>query len=245
MPRKKKEDDIPTPSNKIINFYEHIPKDMLNKNENPNYHLHQINLPFRMVVCAPSGSGKTNFLINLLHLFSQGNKGTFFSVTIVTANADEPLYKWLSLQCPQIQIKEGLQNTPLLDKMDKSLNHLVIWDDCVLAKDLSMVEKYYMRARKQNCSCIFISQSYFKTPIFIRKNCNYMVILRLSGNREINLILSEFGLGLTKEQLLEMYKYATKEKFSALVIDMEDMDKRFRKGFLEILDPDDVVFNKL
>jgi hypothetical protein len=67
-----------------------------------------------------------------------------------------------------------------------------------------------------------------------------MVILRLSGNREINLILSEFGLGLTKEQLLEMYKYATKEKFSALVIDMEDMDKRFRKGFLEILNPDDI-----
>jgi hypothetical protein len=70
-----------------------------------------------------------------------------------------------------------------------------------------------------------------------------MVILRLSGNREINLILSEFGLGLTKEQLLEMYKYATKEKFSALVIDMEDMDKRFRKGFVEVLNPDDVVFN--
>ena len=184
--------------------------------------------------------GKTNFLINLLHLFSQGSKGTFFSITIVTQNLDEPLYKWLSLQCPQIQIKEGLQNTPLLDKMDKSLNHLVIWDDCVLAKDLSMVEKYYMRARKQNCSCIFISQSYFKTPIFIRKNCNYMVILRLSGNREINLILSEFGLGLTKEQLLEMYKYATKEKFSALVIDMENMEKRFRKGFLEILNPDDL-----
>jgi hypothetical protein len=37
-----------------------------------------------------------------------------------------------------------------------------------------------------------------------------------------------------------MYKYATKEKFSALVIDMEDMDKRFRKGFLEILNPDDI-----
>ena len=241
MPRKKKEDDITTPSNKIINFYEHIPKDMLNKSENPNYHLHQINLPFRMVICAPSGSGKTNFLINLLHLFSQGSKGTFNSITVVTANCDEPLYKWLSLQYPQIQIKEGLQNTPLLDKMDKSLNHLVIWDDCVLAKDLSMVEKYYMRARKQNCSCIFISQSYFKTPIFIRKNCNYMVILRLSGNREINLILSEFGLGLTKEQLLEMYEYATNEKFSPLVIDMENMDKRFRKGFLEILNPDNYI----
>ena len=245
MPRKKKEDDIPTPSNKIINFYEHIPKDMLNKNENPNYHLHQINLPFRMVICAPSGSGKTNFLINLLHLFSQGNKGTFNSITIVTANCDEPLYKWLSLKCPSIQIKEGLHNTPLLDKMDKSVNHLVIWDDCVLAKDLSMVEKYYMRARKQSCSCIFISQSYFLTPKFIRKNCNYMVFLKLSGNREINLILSEFGLGLSKEQLLEMYKYATKEKFSPLVIDLEDADKRFRKGFLEILDADQFTLNSM
>jgi hypothetical protein len=127
-----------------------------------------------------------------------------------------------------------------LDKMDKSLNHLVIWDDCVLAKDLSMVEKYCMRARKQSCSCIFISQSYFLTPKFIRKNCNYMVLLRLSGNREINLILSEFGLGLTKEQLLEMYKYATKEKFSPLIIDCEsEPHERFRKGFLEILNPSD------
>ena len=107
MPRKKKEDDIPTtPSNKIINFYEHIPKDMLDTAENPNYHLHQINLPARMVICAPSGSGKTNFLINLLHTFSQGSKGTFAYITIVTANVDEPLYKWLSLKCPQIQIKE-------------------------------------------------------------------------------------------------------------------------------------------
>ena len=156
MPRKQKEEDLSKSSNTIINFYEHIPKDMLNKNENPNYHLHLINLPFRMVICAPSGSGKTNFLINLLHLFSQG-KGSFATITIVTGNADEPLYKWLTVKCPQIQIKEGLQNTPQLDKMDKSLNHLVIWDDCVLAKDLSMVEKYYMRARKQSCSCIFIT----------------------------------------------------------------------------------------
>jgi len=57
MPRKKKDDDISEPPHKIINFYEHIPKDMLNTAENPNYHLHQINLPARMVICAPSGSG--------------------------------------------------------------------------------------------------------------------------------------------------------------------------------------------
>jgi hypothetical protein len=63
-----------------------------------------------------------------------------------------------------------------------------------------------------------------------------MVLLKLSGNREVNLILSEFGLGITKEDLIDLYEYATKEKFSPLLIDMEEeADKRFRKGFIEIL----------
>ena len=63
-----------------------------------------------------------------------------------------------------------------------------------------------------------------------------MVLLKLSGNREVNMILSEFGLGVSKEQLIELYEYATKEKFSPLIIDMEaDKDSRFRKGLIEIL----------
>jgi hypothetical protein len=65
-----------------------------------------------------------------------------------------------------------------------------------------------------------------------------MVILKLSGNREVNMILSEFGLGVSREQLLGMYEFATKEKFSPLLIDLEEEPyKRFRKGFSEILDP--------
>jgi len=67
-----------------------------------------------------------------------------------------------------------------------------------------------------------------------------MVILKLGGNREVNMILSTFGLGVTKEQLTNIYQYATKEKFSPLLIDMESPpENRFRKGFLEILDPED------
>jgi len=63
-----------------------------------------------------------------------------------------------------------------------------------------------------------------------------MILLKLSGNREVNMILSEFGLGVTKEELLQLYEYATAEKFSPLVIDMEeDSSKRFRKGLTEIL----------
>jgi hypothetical protein len=135
-------------------------------------------------------------------------------------------------------VKKGIHNLPQLDKMDKKINHLVCFDDLVLAKDQSAIENYYIRARKLNCSVIYLSQSYFKIPKIIRNNCSYMVILKLSGNREVNMILSEFGLGVSREQLLGMYEFATKEKFSPLLIDLEEEPfKRFRKGFTQILDP--------
>lgn len=234
-PRKKKEAEAPA---EIVNWYEKIPKEMLDSAENPNFNIHHLKVPFRMCVVAPSGSGKTNFLVNLIHLFSQGSKGTFGDITIITRNKDEPLYNFLTSKCDQIQVKEGIHNLPLLDKMDKKINHLVCFDDLVLAKDQSAIENYYIRARKLNCSVIYLSQSYFKIPKIIRNNCSYMVILKLSGNREVNMILSEFGLGVSREQLLGMYEFATKEKFSPLLIDLEeDPYKRFRKGFTQILDP--------
>ena len=234
-PRKKKEAEPPA---EIVNWYEKIPKEMLDSAENPNFNIHHLKVPFRMCVVAPSGSGKTNFLVNLIHLFSQGAKGTFGDITIITRNKDEPLYNFLTSKCDQIQVKEGIHNLPLLDKMDKKINHLVCFDDLVLAKDQSAIENYYIRARKLNCSVIYLSQSYFKIPKIIRNNCSYMVILKLSGNREVNMILSEFGLGVSREQLLGMYEFATKEKFSPLLIDLEEEPfKRFRKGFTQILDP--------
>jgi len=231
--------DAITPSG-MINFYKVIPKDMIVEAKNPNYHLHRFKLPFRAVVVAPSGSGKTNWLINFIHLCCQGCDGTFADISIITRNKNEPLYDYLATKSDQIQIKEGLSNLPPLYKFDKKENHLVVLDDLVLSKDLSPVENYYIRARKLNVSVIFISQSYFLIPKIIRNNCSYLILLKLSGDREVNLILKESGLGLDKEQLLKMYLEATKFKFSPLIIDKEEEPhSRFRKSFLEILDPND------
>lgn len=226
------------PKSGVINFYEVMPKEMLPKADNPNFQLHRLKLPFRMCIVAPSGSGKTNFLLNLIHMFSQG-RGTFQSITILTRVADEPLYNFLKSKAENIQILEGLSKTPTLEKFDKSENHLVIWDDLVLAKSLEMVETYYIRARKFNVSCIFISQSYYHIPTMIRKNSTYIVILKLgSGNREVKCILSEFGMGLERDQLLAMYEYATDTKFVPLIVDMDTSSKteKFRKGVDEYLD---------
>ena len=74
-----------------INFYKKLPKDLLIEPDNPNVELHKMKLPFRCCVVAPSGAGKTNWLMNLIKLFCEG-KGTFQSIFILTRNADEPLY---------------------------------------------------------------------------------------------------------------------------------------------------------
>ena len=232
-------------SSEIVNFYEHIPKKYLEETENPNHKHHNIDLPFRMCIVAPSGSGKTNFLLNLIKVFSQG-EGTFADITIVTQNKDEPLYNYLEGEFEQIKIKEGMSSTPKLDDMDKKYNHLVVWDDLVLAKSLDAVANYYMRARKKNTSVIFLSQSYYDIPTFIRKNSNYLVILDLGGSkREITAIMNEWSGDLDKDELRAVYKDATSEHMRPLIIagGKVERNKKYRKGWLDYYNLDTFLKN--
>ena len=81
---------------------------------------------------------------------------------------------------------------------------------------------------------MFLSQLYYNTPKIIRQNVNYVVILKLGGTRDINSLLREVSIGLTKEQLLEMYKEATKIKFDVMIINLEKSgNERYRKNFLQ------------
>jgi hypothetical protein len=229
--------------NDIINFYEVIPKKFLDDAPNPNYDIHNIELPFRMCVVAPSGSGKTNFLLNLIRVFSHG-EGTFADINIITSNKDEPLYNWLAGENDRIKLIEGVMNTPKLDDFDKEYNHLVVWDDLVLSKNLDYVEKYYMRARKMNVSVIFLSQSYYDIPKFIRKNSSYLVILNLGGSkREQTAILNEWGTDLQKEDLKKIYNDATSEHMRPLIIKggKVSRNEKYRKGWKDYYNLDEFL----
>jgi hypothetical protein len=162
----------------------------------------------------------------------------------LTKVAKEPLYDYLKLKSESVVIKEGLSTLPPLDKFDKDDNHLVVCDDLVLSKDLSPVENYFIRCRKFNVSIIFISQSYYHIPTMIRRNSSYIVILKLgAGKRELKMLMGEIGGQLDTDQLLNMYNYATDTKFVPLIVDCDQPDRyqKFRKGFLEILNPDDFI----
>ena len=66
--------------------------------------------------------------------------------------------------------------------------------------------------------------------------------------RDLNLILSNYALGIEVDQIMKLYKNATKDKFNFLKIDIENRDdnKKFRlnfTGFHQIEDEDSDKFS--
>jgi archaellum biogenesis ATPase FlaH len=72
-----------------INFYNTIHKK--NKTINPHFDKHGIDIPFRMIIASPSGSGKTHQLCRLIYEFGK----TFNEIYICALSADEPLYEMI------------------------------------------------------------------------------------------------------------------------------------------------------
>ena len=218
------------------NFYEKKDvKKYIVKTENPNYDLHHFDIPFRSLVVAPSGSGKSNFITNLISLFCRG-KGTFDQIHIFCKSKDEPLYRFLNDKSKGlIEVHEDLEKLPPLNELKPNEQTLIIFDDMVTdIKKHPVISEYYIRGRKRGASLMFLSQSYYNTPKIIRQNINYCIILKLGGSRDINSLLREVSIGLTKEQLLEMYNIATKKKFDVLIINMEKSgNERYRKNFTQ------------
>lgn len=219
----------------IVDWYKKIPKKFLLKSHNPHYERHHIKLPFRMIIAGNSGSGKTQTLLNLLYNMPD----TFEKIFIVTKNKDEPLYNYLEdkLGKEGLTIKEGITELPDLDALDKEQNNLIVLDDLVNepSKQQRPVCDYFIRARKKNCSIIYISQSFYAVPKLIRDNISYLIIKQVSSMKNLTMICRECSLGIEKQQLKKIYDDATQSKQDFLLIDLEgDKDERFRKNFDEI-----------
>ena len=172
----------------IKNYYEVMNKKYHLKNHNPNYEIHHIKVPFRMLIVGNSGSMKTNTLLNLLNIMT----GTFESIFYITKNKDEPLLNFLEdkLGNKGLKITEGLASVPDLDKIDKESNTLIILDDLVNEpkKEQKIISDYYIRCRKRNCSIVYISQSFYEIPKMIRNNINYLIIKQVSSMKNLTMI---------------------------------------------------------
>jgi len=172
----------------------------------------------------------------LISLFCKGKEGTFDNIYIFCKSRDEPLYQFLGDKSNGlIEVHETLEKLPALNELKPSEQTLIIFDDMVTdLKKHPLISEYFIRGRKRGCSLMFLSQSYYGTPKIIRQNVNYCVILKLGGSRDINSIMRECSVGINKDDLLSMYKEATRDKFDCLIINLDkNGNERYRKNFLE------------
>jgi len=242
MKRRNKNDESKD-DNKVLNFYDIIPKDLLPKSNNPNFQHHMIKLPARILVVGGSGSMKTNLICDMIRRMNN----TFGNIKIIS-KMEEPLYNFLKMKIPasHLQVSEGIESVPNVDYFDedeemKDLQHLVIFDDLVL-EDPKLQKKlicpYFVRGRKcaKGISSVYITQSYYETPATIRKNLTHIFLKKLSNNRDLANILREYNLGLSKEELFDLYNTATADEESFLMVDVSaPQNKKFRKNYLDIV----------
>ena len=231
MPKKQK------PIEEMINFY-NLPQVQENqyKHQNPNFNLTQIKIPFRMACIALSGGGKSNFLMNLIRLFSMG-QGTFSHIHILH-KTEEDLYDLLAKTCKdKITFYKKLCDMPDPKDLDGDGHQLIVFDDCINDRNQQKIEDYYIYGRKINggigCSCVYLSQRYFAIPKTIRAQLNYIILLKIRGFKDLRLILNDCNLGIDINELQSIYKNATNDEMTFLKIDVmaKDENKMLSKNF--------------
>lgn len=220
----------------MLNFYELNDVKKLNTpSYNPHFKATQMNIPFRCGLIGASGSGKTNALMNYIKLTS----GTFGEIHICYKTT-EPLYELLDkkLKSKNIYFYTDVSKMPEpKDLKEKEKQKLIIFDDMLADKDQTKIINYFIYGRKQNCSTFILSQSYYGVPKTIRGQFSYLILVKVSGQRDLNMILKDTGsLGLEDESLLKkMYNKATSTKMNFLKIDLNtsDLNKKFSINFTD------------
>jgi hypothetical protein len=237
--KKKTKEIIKKDPNKIINWYDKLKDDLPKQTKlDKNFKSHHI-LPNSMILSiGGTGSGKTNSLMTFLSL----KNDSFYTIILYTGSTgEEPLYEYLKMQIPDMEIYTDINDVPSLTEFEDSKNKekLIIFDDFInlQKKDMTKISEYLTAGRKFGFTVWLQAQNYVSVPKSITRNINYFIIFKLNDNVSINNIIKNHNVDdIDKDKFKDAYKYATKEKFNFFMIDLKgDKNKRLRHNFLEFL----------
>ena len=183
---------------------------------------------FHMLICGNSGSGKTNLLYHMLIaplLY-------YDEIHLYAKNLEQEKYQNLMNKMNEISRETGydimtISNDkiiPINDLDYEGNQKLIIFDDYVCEKNQRQIVDYFIQGWHKNCSVIYLSQSFYKTPRDIRLTCSHYCIYDFPSSRERNIISSE--LGVDKEK----YKKATREQYDFLYVDKPR--KKLKRNFI-------------
>lgn len=227
--------------NAIVNFDKLIYGSGSGKNELKNRHKlaptwgHSTH---RVLLCGPSGTGKTNTLLNLLLRYLN-----YDEIHIVTKDRYEESYEFLQKRIDEVSKKVkhdvlhwygDVEELPEASGLDKEFHKVVIFDDQISVKDQSKIMDYFIMGRKNNIACYYLTQSFFKTPKLIREQCNYFILFKLPSDREIGRIHGEIGNDKSKDEFKRLLNNTLRTKGDSLLIDTktDDPKLKYRKNII-------------
>ena len=134
---------------------------------------------FRMLICGNSGSGKTNLLLHMLLSLL-----CYDEIFLYAKNLNQEKHQILIDEMNKISRETGydvmkVSNDaiiPIKDAGYEDNQKLVIFDDYVCEKNQREIVDYFIQGRHKNCSVIYLTQSFYKTPRDIRLNCSHYCI---------------------------------------------------------------------
>ena len=216
------------------------------KNENKNW-------PCRMLIIGPSGTGKTNALLNSIQ---KNNKNLIDKIYLYAKDLEEPKYQLLIKKRENAGIKNlndpnafnQYSNTmdDVYDNIDdynpkRKRKVLIVFDDIIAdimtnKRFQAIIKELFIRCRKLNISFVFITQSYFSVPKEVRLNSTNYLIMKIHSRRELQQIAINHSADIDYKDFLKIYRNCTKESYSFFTINTilpADNPMRFRKNFLD------------
>ena len=219
-----------------VDYYKYA--DHTDQYYNPNEKKIHIRHPFNMLIAGKTGSGKTQFLLDVIRLCR-----CFHRVKVFCRHPDEPLYRYLKKKYDaKVRVTNDMQKLPPVDEMRGKNNSqtLMVFDDVIgMGRTIQQrILEYFISARKSNCSCAYISQNYFSTPKPIRTQMTYIALMKGITNNDLALISREYSGD--KGELESLYHVAmtpkqqtTKKKMMdfLLVSPQEERERMYRMSF--------------
>ena len=170
---------------------------------------------FRMLICGPSNSGKTNTLLHILYELLEYDKIYLFSKNL-HQNKYQALLQYFAEEVnPTVgyEVIEAYGDEIIpLEELPADNQKIVVFDDLVCESNQNSIINYFINGRHRNCCVIYLSQTFYKVPKDIRVNCSHLCIFRLDS-KENKRIANEIGVDH------EVLDRAADEKYSFLYYD--------------------------
>ena len=202
-----------------------------------------------MLIVGPSGSAKTNALLNLIQ--KQNNNNLIDKIYLYAKDLSKPKYQFLIEKRENAGIENYNDPTAFIEysnTMDDVFSNiddcnpkrkrkiLIVFDDMIAdimtnKKCQAIIKKLFIRCRKLDISLVFITQSYFSVPKGARLNSTHYLIMKINNRKDLQQITIDHSADIDYKVFLKIYRNCTKEPYSFLTIDVHNPTMKFRKNF--------------